>query len=68
MKRLFTVFVAALVLAALLVVMAAPAFARGPCGDINNNGHECVFKQGKPETASQGSTKKQVPPRDTFDN
>jgi len=58
MKRILMMLALAAFLVAALSVSALSAFAAGPCGDINNNGHKCVIGGGKPSTESNGAVKK----------
>jgi hypothetical protein len=58
MKRILMMLALAAFLVAALSVSALSAFAAGPCGDINNNGHKCVIGGGKPSAESNGAVKK----------
>jgi hypothetical protein len=58
MKRIIMMLALAAFLVAALSVSALSAFAAGPCGDINNNGHKCVTGGGKPSAESNGAVKK----------
>ena len=52
MRRIMLVVTMALVMAAMMVAMAAPAFAGGTCRDTNF-GDNCVFAVGSPDVNVQ---------------
>jgi hypothetical protein len=58
MKRIIMMLALAAFLVAALSVSALSAFAAGPCGDINHNGHKRVIGGGKPSAESNGAVKK----------
>lgn len=58
MKRILMVLTVALIMVAMLVASAAPAFAAQKCGPdrVNNNGWECNKGGGKPFLAPRGQS------------
>ena len=68
MKRITMMLALTAFLVVALSMSALSAFAAGPCGDLNNNGHKYVIGGGKPSAESNGAVKKLDSPQKVHPN